>query len=400
MQNYRLDLKWAVCVIAIAGGLVVSPVLAQGKGGGKPGGGGGVDGDTSSPYQFLDLLGIDNGSLGYQSTGRFLTNRLNGNLLVHGDSYVREIDQPYYKIPVTWSIAADGSFPAPQELGLPWFARELEPTGFNEVGMSIGITRQGYDPATMFSFVHVPGTGYVTMPDAYLLIGAINNLGQVVGQRSDNYLPALWQVQLDGTVSGPTDLGAFVAFDINDFGIMAGYYDDASTNQSSLSVAWFDAGELQVRSLAGFVRAASYSGDGPRLNNCDYDDPRLAVVSTSWLNDLGEYSQPDSVRGMIWRPNSSSNAFTVLGTLGSNSSYATDVNVAGEVVGFSSTKRDGQHAFIVKNGIMTDLNDAVSVGSNTLQQAHAINDDGDITGFMRISRPVSEQRAFLLRKNP
>ncbi|WP_161604804.1 hypothetical protein [Roseiconus nitratireducens] len=375
---------------------VTEALWAQKGGKGKGNG----EGDAAPAYQFIDLLGIDNSLLGYQSIGRFVTNRMQGELLVHGESYIRESGQPFYKIPITWTVAADGSFQPPDELGLPWFARELEATGFNELGVSIGITRQGYEPETMFSYAHVPGTGYVTMPDAYLLIGGINNLGQVVGQRSDTYTPALWQVQLDGTVSEPIDLGSFVAFDINDHGVMAGFFHDESTGHGSLAVAWFDSEQLQVNCLTGSIRAASYSGDGPRLNNCDFDDPRLAVVSTSWLNEQGEYSQPDSIRGMIWRPNASTNSFSVLDTLGGNSSYATDVNLAGEVVGFSGTKRDGHHAFLAQNSVLIDLNDAVSVGTNTLQQALSINDDGDITGFMRIPRPISEQRGFLLRKNP
>jgi probable HAF family extracellular repeat protein len=136
------------------------------------------------------------------------------------------------------------------------------------------------------------------------------------------------------------------------------------------------------------------------LNNCAVDDPRLAVVSTSWVNDQGEYGKTDSVRGMVWRPNVANNEFTVLGTLGSGTSNAIDVNIAGDVVGYSDTRRDGQHAFIFSNGGMTDLNAISPAGSRTLRQAWAINDDGEITGFMRIPKPVSEQRAFLLRRLP
>ena len=128
------------------------------------------------------------------------------------------------------------------------------------------------------------------------------------------------------------------------------------------------------------------------------DDPRLTVVGTSYVNDLGQYQQADSVRGKIWRPNDANNGFVVLGTLGSNSSYLTDVNIAGQAVRFSGTKRDGHHAFIYENGKMTDLNSVAPVGTSKLQQARAINDQGDITGFMRIPKPVTEQRAFLLKR--
>jgi probable HAF family extracellular repeat protein len=325
----------------------------------------------------------------------FLSNPIGGETLVHGESYVREANQNWYTVPVTWRVLANGSFADPFEFGLPSLAGYAEPSGFNDLGIGVG---KAYNPTT-FAYVFVPGIGYSVVPDADSLVG-INSVGQIVGRRLNGGGPAIWQLQSDGSFGVPKSLGTFEPSDINDFGVMAGHYTVSPGGPTPMAVAWFVGEELQVRLNTVSLRASSQSGIGPRLNNCAIDDAKLAVVSTSWVNDQGEYSKPDSVRGMVWRPNDIGNEFTVLGTLGSGTSNATDVNSAGDVVGYSDTKRNGQHAFIFRSGVMTDLNAISPVGSRTLQQAWAINDDGEITGFMRIPKPVSEQRAFLLRLLP
>ena len=68
-----------------------------------------------------------------------------------------------------------------------------------------------------------------------------------------------------------------------------------------------------------------------------------------------------------------------------------DVNASGEIVGYSETRRDGPHAFIYADGVLSDLNDLADAGNNTLRWANGINDDGDIVGHMRV--PASGQRA-------
>jgi probable HAF family extracellular repeat protein len=325
----------------------------------------------------------------------FLSNPIDGATLIHGESYIREVNQSWYKVPVTWRVLADGSFADPFEFGLPPFANGVEPSGFNSLGEGVG---KASNPAN-YAYVFVPGIGFSVVPDADSVVG-INSVGQIVGRRMNGGGPAIWQLQSDGIVGEPKSLGTFEPSDINDYGVMAGHYTVSPSEPRPMAVAWFVDGQLQVRLNTVSLRASSQSGSGPRLNNRAFDDAQLAVVSTSWVNDQGEYSKPDSVRGMVWRPNDINNEFTVLGTLGGGTCNALDVNRAGEVVGYSDTKRNGQHAFIFRNGVMTNLNAVSPVGSRTLQQAWAINDDGEITGFMRIPKPVSEQRAFLLRLLP
>jgi probable HAF family extracellular repeat protein len=133
-----------------------------------------------------------------------------------------------------------------------------------------------------------------------------------------------------------------------------------------------------------------------------------------------------------------------LGTLGGNNGAATGLNDAGEIVGNADLPGDQvSHAFVWKNGVMTDLgmvpgdgcsntsninskgqvvgsslacdgsvfhaflweNGGPMIDLNTLippdsplilRRAFNINDRGEIVGFARLKASFSEHRAFLL----
>jgi probable HAF family extracellular repeat protein len=131
------------------------------------------------------------------------------------------------------------------------------------------------------------------------------------------------------------------------------------------------------------------------LNDYSAGHPSLTLVGYTSRDINGNLTGHQ--RGFAWRPFNTANPVTVLGTLGGSNSVAHDVNSAGDIVGYSDTKRAGHHAFIFKNNKLTDLNSQVDLGGKVLQWATAINDSGDITGFMDIPRPVNEQRGFMLR---
>ena len=93
-----------------------------------------------------------------------------------------------------------------------------------------------------------------------------------------------------------------------------------------------------------------------------------------------------------------------LGTLGGAFSFADAININGDVVGQSDTVSNGGHAFIWRDdnppngkndaGEMKDLNSLISPGSGwTLQEAHGINDSGQIVGWGTFN---GQTHAFLL----
>jgi probable HAF family extracellular repeat protein len=90
---------------------------------------------------------------------------------------------------------------------------------------------------------------------------------------------------------------------------------------------------------------------------------------------------------------------TDLGTLpGSSYSVATGINDAGQVVGYSDTAAGPEHAFITgPNGVgMTDLNSLVTVpGGAALTRAEGINNHGQVAATSSII-PEPETYAMLL----
>jgi probable HAF family extracellular repeat protein len=87
---------------------------------------------------------------------------------------------------------------------------------------------------------------------------------------------------------------------------------------------------------------------------------------------------------------------TGLGTLGGNAGYASGINDAGRVVGWSVTTESGPHAFITgPNGVgMTDLG---TPGGGEESWAYGINDAGRVVGESHVANVQS--RAFITGPN-
>ena len=76
-----------------------------------------------------------------------------------------------------------------------------------------------------------------------------------------------------------------------------------------------------------------------------------------------------------------------MGTLGGNYSTASSINNAGVIVGQATTQTGQYHAFLYKNGAMSDIG---TLGTSSY--AYAINDAGQIVGYFYDG---SEYHAFL-----
>jgi len=70
-----------------------------------------------------------------------------------------------------------------------------------------------------------------------------------------------------------------------------------------------------------------------------------------------------------------------LGTLGGDGSHALEINERGEVIGYSRTAQNRQHACLWRNGGVIDLNSLVPPDAGwELSIARGINDQGLIVG--------------------
>jgi len=102
----------------------------------------------------------------------------------------------------------------------------------------------------------------------------------------------------------------------------------------------------------------------------------------------------DTYHAVLWRDNVAID----LGTLDGASSHAYGINAFDQIVGTATTARGDSHAFLYRDGAMTDLNSLLPTGSPwTLTEARGINDAGQIVGTGTIN---GQEHAFLLTLAP
>jgi len=213
------------------------------------------------------------------------------------------------------------------------------------------------------------GTGFG--PGSFSRAWDINQNGQIVGERSQTQLGVLRAFLyqsgafLDlGTLGGHFRFGVdSIAYAINDRGQIVG---TALPPEPPLHAFLWEDGVMQdLGTLGGNTEATQAFG----INNSG------AVVGVSQIPS-------EEMHAFVWR----NGVMQDLRTLGGDSSYAYDINRAGQIVGGSRTPTSPQfnagHAFIWERGRIIDLNEVVTnlPGDVVLEVARAINDDGSIVG--------------------
>lgn len=200
----------------------------------------------------------------------------------------------------------------------------------------------------------------------------INNQDQVVGWNSDSLY-----IYHNGTFDFlPTSYWGSAAVAINDSGIAVGYWTTGCDNSDCYEEACI----FRNDSLILIGRLGGNYAEAADINN------RGQIVGWSCISsDCKEY------RGFIWEDGK----WTIIPTLGGRGSEANAINEKGVVVGETKTVTNAQRAFIYDSVHgLRDLNSLISAGSGwELIYASDINDAGQIVGFGRIN---GLGRAFLL----
>ncbi len=233
---------------------------------------------------------------------------------------------------------------------------------------------------------------------------AMNNSGVIVGTTPGgsygDFTWGMWDLNPELPYNDPA---RFVYFD-------GGYSRPGAINDAGLVVGsaavQYGQSSGTLHPLPNLVRACIFRTNGV-VEYIDARDPGTTVVDpnlpASHLSDAyGVNAAGHIVGDMSLTPGSTSkHAFRYigtglqdLGTLGGSTSSAYDINSSDQIVGTSQAASGGAHAFVWQNGVMTDLNTLLPIGSSwVLQRAYAINNRGEIVGSGAVGGVV---HAFLL----
>jgi len=249
-------------------------------------------------------------------------------------------------------VVANGGLIQPISVNgsLVWYL-DADHDGVNDLAIDLGPhgasaindTLQMVDASTLVQFDALGNEIVTNLPNQGY---DINNNHQVAGQ-SLNGQAAIWQVDAVGNVTGTVALLPL------------------SGNPYSAALC-----------IDALGRAAGYS-DHPISGSIGVLERATLWQKGSTPTDLGA-------------PTNSGSAAIGIST----------VNNVLEVVGWVDN-HNGEKAFIWKNGKMTDLNSLISVSGVELQQATAINANGQIVGVARVTvgKQNVEVHAFLLTPN-
>lgn len=257
--------------------------------------------------------------------------------------------------------------------------------------------------------------------DGYSCAEDINDSGQITGSSATATGEQRGFIYQNGTMTSLGDAGSSSnGNSINNAGLVAGWaydlngsYQGGFVYDEQLSPPQVDIGTLgggivtQPRSInatgdiAGWAVNADSRGTSFLYQNGVMIDLGLVLGFPSQamaLNDLGQVVGSRSPGGGYVY---AGGTVTTLPSLGGNGSSPANINNASQIVGASWTPA-GTHAFVITDGAIVDLNDAIVASDPdapfvTLQSAKDINEDGWIVVNGVDSRTGGVQGAFLLR---
>jgi probable HAF family extracellular repeat protein len=180
----------------------------------------------------------------------------------------------------------------------------------------------------------------------------------LLGRPFDVWSGWIWR---SGTATRLGSLGGGQSWaeDINDLGQVVGYSENARGRQRAFR--WVNGTMTSIGTLGGSVsRAFAINNKGHIVGHSqltgDARDPNGTPLIHAFLKKNG--------------------VMTDLGTLGGRNSFALDINDAGQIVGWSETVAGIRHPFLWQNGAMQDL----LAGSADSGTATAINPFGVVVG--------------------
>lgn len=209
------------------------------------------------------------------------------------------------------------------------------------------------------------------------IANSLNNRGMVVGGSNNHAF--LWTAQSGmrdlGSLGGNSMLIGSSATDINDKGEVVGGSWTGINTGLNFAFIWDDSqGMRSLGSLGGFYSHANAINE------------RGQVVGTSYLSDNQRF------HAFYW--DNLTKTLIDLGTLGGGYSEANGISDDGTVLGRAETAGGSMHAFVWRDGAMTDLNMLISPQSGwELTSATDINSEGKIIGNGVFN---AQYRAFLL----
>jgi probable HAF family extracellular repeat protein len=384
----RLSLLAISLALTACGALVFSRDAVAGKPDkpGKPGGD-----DETAPYLVTDLPGFDLGGSSQSYAYGVSNPDADGAVLVVGHSWAPDGEVHA----VMWEIDAAGDVLDMTDLGILPGGTESGAEAVNDVGMAVGYSTIDDPVWTTHAVVFMPDGSVVdlgTLGGDFSHADAINNpddngVARVVGlaETPDGASHgAYWEVDILGNVLGPIDLAISGDFspkgDINNLGLMAG------TSEGIAALAFFNAdGILQT------IQLGTLGGSFSRADSVD-DFGNAAGTSETAAGEFHAFLRQGG------------DGMTDLGTLGGPVSGASGVNVINgsvQVVGNSEIANLVGHAFLWENGTMTDLNGLIPGKPKwLLQQAHAVNEAGQITGVGVVGGRRGEEHGYLLTPDP